>query len=56
MDYRSQIKEKIGKLLFLEMNIKGFKESIEGAGKSNLYWGAEEAQNALGSLIECMEG
>ena len=28
MDYRSQIKEKIGKLLFLEMNIKGFKESI----------------------------
>lgn len=36
--------------------LKGFKESIEGAGKSNLYWGAEEAQNALGSLIECMEG
>ena len=28
MDYRSQIKEKMGKLLFLEMNIKGFKESI----------------------------
>ena len=26
MDYRSQIKEKMGKLLFLEMNIKGFKE------------------------------
>ena len=36
--------------------LKGIKESIEGAGKSNLYWGAEEAQNALGSLIECMEG
>ena len=36
--------------------LKEFKESIEGAGKSNLYWGAEEAQNALGSLIECMEG
>ena len=28
MDYRSQIKEKMGKLLFLEMNIEGFKESI----------------------------
>lgn len=28
MDYRAQIKEKMGKLLFLEMNIEGFKESI----------------------------
>ena len=36
--------------------LKGFKEGIEGTGKANLYWGAEEAQNALGSLIECMEG
>ena len=36
--------------------LNGFKESIEGTGKSNLYWGAEEAENALGSLIECMEG
>ena len=28
MDYKSQIKEKLGKLLFLEMNVDGFKESI----------------------------
>lgn len=28
MDYNAQIKEKLGKLLFLEMNIEGFKESV----------------------------
>lgn len=28
MDYNAMIKEKLGKLLFLEMNIKGFKENI----------------------------
>ena len=28
MDYNAMIKEKLGKLLFLEINIKGFKENI----------------------------
>ena len=28
MDYNARIKEKLGKLLFLEMNINGFKESV----------------------------
>ena len=35
--------------------LSDFKESIEGCGNSNLYWGAEEVQTALGSLIETME-